>query len=126
MFGKNGVEIDITGLVKNIRDIRNFIEDYKVNYSKFSKNLKHNYARFKLLSFTIKYLLACTALSAIIFIIMLTNNVDGVYIGIALIAPWVSYFIFLMIFFPVWFLQQIYIIAKTSIVTIVNTFKRQQ
>ena len=118
------MEIDITGLVENVRDITVFIKTFKTNYSKFSKKLKHNYARFKLLAFTIKYFLICGLLSAVIFSIMLLKNTDGMYIAVVLLLLWIPYFVFLVIFLPVWLLQQIYLIIKTFIFTIRKTFEK--
>lgn len=107
------IEIDITGAIKEVKDIRNFIKEFKVNYSNYSKKLKHNYSKFRLLRFTIIYLLVCAALCAVVFSYMLAKNFDGTAIAIILVLPWIPYFVILIVFLPLWFLQQIYLMGRT-------------
>lgn len=126
MFGKNEVEIDVTPVVKNIRDIESFLKTLKNNYSESGKKLKHNCARFKLLKFTIKYILITAILTAVIFLFMLLKNIESLYIAIVLTALWIPYFIFLAIILPIWLLQQTYLIIKTLIITILGVIKKRK
>lgn len=99
--------------------IFHFYRIFNKNYSNISKTLTHNASNFKLLKFTIIYIVVAVCIGFGIGPILFMSDPDVLmYVGLITLALFIPYFIFIPVFFIYYLLQRIYLIIVSLGLTI--------
>ena len=91
--------------------IARFVRTFLKNYSDFSNTLAHNASNFKLLKFTVIYIIVAVCIGFGIGPILFLHSPDVLmYVGLITLALFIPYFIFIFFFFIYYLLQRVYLI----------------
>lgn len=99
--------------------IFHFYRIFNKNYSNISKALTHNASNFKLLKFTVIYIIVAVCIGFGIGPILFMGDPDVLmYVGLITLALFIPYFIFIPVFFVYYLLQRTYLIMRALELTI--------
>ena len=119
-FGKSYADKLIIWIFKvclyhTVRFYRTFFK----NHSNISKALTHNASNFKLLKFTVIYIVVAVCIGFGIGPILFLHDPDVLmYVGLITLALFIPYFIFIPVFFIYYLLQKIYLIMRSLGLTV--------
>lgn len=89
------------------------------NYSNINKTMTHNASNFKLLRFTIIYIVVVVCLGFGIGLLLFLHDPNVlIYIALITLALFIPYYIFISIFFVYYLLQKIYLIIVSLGLTV--------
>jgi hypothetical protein len=107
------------GFKEDILNIVTFWMLFRVNFSRYQKELHHDASKFRLLRFTVIYILVVGLIGFGVgpFLFMYDPDVL-MYMFLLMMVSFIPYFIFLAFFFLFYFLQIIYLTTRSLIYTI--------
>ena len=120
------IELDLE-IIGQIEKAKEWIGFYKKIFAAESAKLKHNLARFRLLRFTVIYILSVLVLGIGGGCIIFAGDKDSLlYTALLTLALFIPYFVFLIVFLAIFVFQQIYLFFRTLVSIIKHLTKRDK
>lgn len=120
------IELDLE-IIGQIETAKEWINFYKKNFAAESAKLKHNFAKFRFLRFTIIYVISDFVLGFVAGSIIFAKDADILPRTILLtLALFIPYLIFLPVFLVIYIFQQIYLFFRTLVSIIKHLTKRDK